>query len=137
MNASSGDAHGAASLRDYLNVIRRRKAVILQAVILIPLAAVLYSMHETPMYQASATVLLSRQDLADQLNDIQNQSASSNTLVPTQAAVARVPDIARRAIARLGLHGMTPEQFLAHSSVAQSANADTLVFRFRSTDPSL
>src|SRR5581483_10182950 len=33
--------------------------------------------------------------------------------------------------------GMTPEQFLAHSSVAQSANADTLVFRFRSTDPSL
>src|SRR5581483_5706065 len=103
MNASSGDAHGAASLRDYLNVVKRQKWIILQAVILVPLVALLYSWHETPMYQASATVLLSRQDLADQLNDIQNQSANSSTLVPTQAAVARVPDIARRAIAQLGL----------------------------------
>ena len=39
---SSGHAAHAATLRDYLNVVRRRKWVILQAVVLVPLAAVLF-----------------------------------------------------------------------------------------------
>src|SRR5581483_10142260 len=137
MNASSGDAHGAASLRDYLNVVRRRKWIILQAVILVPLAAVLYSLQQTPVYESSATVLLSRQDLSDQLNNIQSQTANSNTLVPTQAEVARVPEIFERTIAQAGLRTMTAEQFAAESSVGQSANADTLRLTVRNTDPKL
>jgi succinoglycan biosynthesis transport protein ExoP len=134
---TGSEGHGAATLRDYLHIVRRQKWIILQAVLLVPLAAVLYAWHETPVYQGTATVLLSRQDLADQLTNVQNPAANSNTLVPTQAAVARVPDIARRTIAQLGLGSMTPIQFLQHSSVTQSINADTLGFEFRSTDPLL
>jgi Mrp family chromosome partitioning ATPase/LPS O-antigen subunit length determinant protein (WzzB/FepE family) len=133
----TGVEHGASSLRDYLHIVRRQKWIILQALVLVPLVALLYSWHETPVYQGSATVLLSRQDLADQLTNAQNQTALSQTLVPTQAAVARVTEIASRTIAQLNLPAMTPQQFLQNSSVTQSANADTLGFDFRSTDPAL
>jgi succinoglycan biosynthesis transport protein ExoP len=131
------EGHGAATLRDYLHIVRRQKWIILQAVVLVPLAALLYSWHETPIYQGSATVLLSRQDLADQVTNVQNATANSTTLVPTQAAVARVTQIASRTIAQLGLRTMTPRQFLLDSSVTQSSNADTLGFEFRSADPLL
>ncbi|HEY6016196.1 MAG TPA: Wzz/FepE/Etk N-terminal domain-containing protein, partial [Gaiellaceae bacterium] len=65
---------GAATLRDYLQVARRRKWIILQAVVLVPLAAVLFSLQQTPVYQASADVLLSRQNLANTLNGLQDPS---------------------------------------------------------------
>jgi succinoglycan biosynthesis transport protein ExoP len=134
----TGDGgHGAASLRDYLSIVRRQRWIIVQAIVLVPVLALLYSWHQTPVYQGSATVLLSRQNLADQLTNAQNPTANSNTLVPTQAAVARVADIARRTIAQLGLTTVTAEQFLASSSVSQSLNADTLGFNYRSTDASL
>src|SRR5579862_7766085 len=94
----TGVEHGASSLRDYLHIARRQKWIILQAVLLVPLAALLYSFHETPVYQGTATVLLSRQDLADQVTNVQNATANSTTLVPTQAAVARVTEIAARTI---------------------------------------
>jgi Mrp family chromosome partitioning ATPase len=129
------EGHGASSLRDYLHIGRRQKWIILQAVVLVPLVALLYSWHQTPVYQGSATVLLSRQDLADQLLNTPNQTAYSTTLVPTQAAIARVSQIASRTIAQLGLRTMTPREFLSASSVTQSLDADTLGFHFQSTDP--
>jgi succinoglycan biosynthesis transport protein ExoP len=134
---ASGDAQDATSLHDYLTILRRQRWVILQAALILPIIAILYSLHETPVYQASATVLLSRSDLSDQLNNIQNANANSSTLIPTQAAVARVPEVARRAITQLGLNGMTPGKFLKHSSVVQKPGADTLGFKFSSTDPAL
>ncbi len=54
----------AASLRDYLHVVRRRKWIILQAVVLVPAAAIAFSLHQQKLYQASAQVLLSSQNLA-------------------------------------------------------------------------
>jgi uncharacterized protein involved in exopolysaccharide biosynthesis len=53
------------TLRDYLAVVRRRKWVILLAVLATPLAAVALAMRQEPMYAASAEVLLSRQNLAN------------------------------------------------------------------------
>ena len=41
MPAAGPGAH-AATLRDYLHVVRRRKWIILLAVVLVPLAAVLF-----------------------------------------------------------------------------------------------
>src|SRR4051794_9622608 len=68
---TSGHASHAATLRDYLNVARRRKWIIVQAVVLVPVAAVLFSLHQQKLYQAQAQVLLSTQNLAAQLTNTQ------------------------------------------------------------------
>ena len=64
----SEEGHAAAhihssTLRDYLRVVRRRKWIILQAVVLVPLAAVLVSLRQQDLYESSAQVLLSKADL--------------------------------------------------------------------------
>ena len=46
----------AATLRDYLHVVQRRKWIILIAVVLVPASAVAFSLREKPVYQASASV---------------------------------------------------------------------------------
>ena len=53
-----GQGDHAAELRDYLNVVRRRKWMILAAVVLVPAVAVVLSLRQKPAYQASASVLL-------------------------------------------------------------------------------
>src|SRR6266404_710550 len=68
---TSGHAAHATTLRDYLQIVRRRKLVILQAVVLVPAAAIAFSLHQQKLYQASAQVLLSSQNLAAQLTGTQ------------------------------------------------------------------
>ena len=99
------DTRGSSSLRDYLNVVRRQKWIIVQAVVLVPVLALLYSWHQTPSYNASSQVLLSGQDLQNALTGVQTptSSASDQTLVATQAQIAHIPEIASRTIAKLGL----------------------------------
>jgi uncharacterized protein involved in exopolysaccharide biosynthesis len=43
-----------ASLRDYMRLLRRRKWILLQAVILVPAIAVALSTRQSPVYQADA-----------------------------------------------------------------------------------
>ena len=73
---SEGDARGGhgASLRDYLRVVRRRKWIILQAVLLVPAVAVGLSLRQEKVYKATSQVLLVQQNPADQFNGI-NQSS--------------------------------------------------------------
>jgi succinoglycan biosynthesis transport protein ExoP len=126
---------GAATLRDYLQVVKRRKWMIIQAVVLVPLAAILFSLQQTPMYQATADVLLSRQNLANTLNGIQDPSVytQADRLAQTQADLARSPEVARRVLTQLHLTDRTPADFLASSVVSAKQNADILEFTV--TDP--
>lgn len=135
----ASDGRGAAGLRDYLNVARRRKWIILQAVVLVPIAAALYSASHSPVYGATASVLLSRTNLANSLTGIQDPSqfTQDTTLVQTQAQLARVPEIARRSIVALGDRSMTLQEFLGESSVSTSPNTDIIGFHFVSGDPLL
>ena len=45
-----------STLNDYIAVIRRRKWVVIQAMILVPVAAVLLSLHQHKLFQSSAQV---------------------------------------------------------------------------------
>ncbi|HEY6030562.1 MAG TPA: Wzz/FepE/Etk N-terminal domain-containing protein, partial [Gaiellaceae bacterium] len=119
---------GAATLRDYLQVVRRRKWIIIQAVVLVPLAAVLFSLQQTPVYQASADVLLSRQNLANTLNGLQDPSlyTQSDRLAQTQADIARSPAVGKRVLAQLHLTDRSVREFLGNSSVSPAQNADVL-----------
>jgi polysaccharide biosynthesis transport protein len=130
--------HGAV-LQEYLQVIRRRKWIIVSAVVLVPLVAIILSVRQTPVYEASAKVLLSRSNLANSLTGVQDSGVvvDDRTLVQTQADFARVPEIANRVLTKLGLRSTSPDQFLDDSSVSTATDSDILTFKVRNTDADL
>lgn len=130
-----GSGHGA-TLRDYLRVLRRRKWLIAQAVVLVPLAAVLFSLQQTVLYEASAEVLLSRQNLAATLTNTQDPLASQQAerVAQTQADLARTPTVAARVLETARAPG-TSEQFLEASTVRPKSDSDLLVFKVQDRAP--
>lgn len=124
------------TLRDYLQVVRRRKWVILLAVVAAPLAAVALSLRQEPLYRASAEVLLSRQNLATTLTGAQDPTAylQAERFAQTQADLAQAPEVARRTLERLEIIDRSPAELLRTTSVTAKPNADLLVIRV--TDPS-
>ena len=131
--------HDGSTLRDSLRVVRRRKWVILLAVLLVPLAAVLFSLRQEARYEASAEVLLSRADLAASLTGTPGLFASEDAtrFGQTQARLARVPAVAERVLGKTGLTDRTVEDFLAASDVSARQDADFLVFRVVDVDGAL
>ncbi len=135
----SGAERHATSLRDHLRVVRRRKWVILEAALVLPAAALAFSLHQQKLYQASSQVLLSRQNLASSLTGATDPTiyVQADRLAQTQAEVARVPTIAERALRDVGLRGRTAQDFLRHSSVAAGSNTDILTFTVADAKPTL
>lgn len=126
---------GATSLGAYLGVIRRRLPLVLLAVIVVPLAAVAFSLHQQKLYQASAQVLITNQSNAQNLL---GQQSAGTTIDPTRQAntdmtVAQVPEVARRTLAALGLHDRSGQDLLNHTVVSAASDADILTFSI--TDP--
>jgi Mrp family chromosome partitioning ATPase/capsular polysaccharide biosynthesis protein len=138
-DSSLASRHGGLTLRDYLQVVRRRRWTILFAVVLVQFLAVLLTLSQSPVYQATAQVLLSRQSLASSLNGLQDPSLSvqPDRFPQTQADLARSPAVANRVLAHLRLTDVTVKQFLASSSVSPAVDADVLTFRVRDTHPAL
>jgi tyrosine-protein kinase len=127
------------TLRDYLAVVRRRKWVILLAVVATPLAAVALAMRQEPMYAASAEVLLSRQNLANTLTGAQDPTLylQAERFAQTQADLAEVGTVADRTLEALALRDRDARSILDEVSVKARANADILVFRALDASPTL
>jgi succinoglycan biosynthesis transport protein ExoP len=129
----------AATLRDYLRVLRRRKWVILLALVVVPATAVVLSLRQDPVYEASADVLLSQQNLATALAGAPEQAgnASPDRQAQTQANLARIPEIARRTLDAVGLRNASTAYLLTQSSVEAQPNADMLTVAVRNEDRAL
>jgi len=113
-------------------VLRRRKWIFLLALVIVPLVAVALSLRQTPLYQASAQVLLKYQNLAGGISGIQDVSGvfqDPTRIAATQAKVAMVPAVAQRVVTAVGLRNTTPNDFLANASVSVQTDADILDFR--------
>jgi polysaccharide biosynthesis transport protein len=134
---SAGEAR-TNTLRDYLRVARRRKWIIAQAVILVPLVAVGLSLHQRKIYRASAQVLLATPNVANQLNGINDPALTQDAdrRAQTQADLARVPDVAREALRIAGLR-RSVDDFLSHTSAAAKTNADLLELAAEDHDPAV
>src|SRR4051794_11458066 len=120
----------------YLEVIKRRKWIMVQALILVPLVAVLLSLSQGKLYQATAQVLLTYQDLAAGVTGTADNAGvlqQPDRLAQTQVLVARVPAIFDRAVATAGVPGRTAQELRDASDVSVEANADILDFKV--TDP--
>ena len=123
------------TLAHYLRVLRRGWWIIAVTVVVTTATAVGLSLRQQHLYRASAAVLLSSsQNLASALSNVAVPSSDPQRVAATQASLARVPTVARRTLAALGLRDRTPEQFLDRSSVSASSTADLLTFSV--TDPS-
>jgi Mrp family chromosome partitioning ATPase len=117
-----------SALQQYLRTLRRRKWVVLQTLILTPLAAGFLSLRQQPQYQATASVLLGDETVASVLTGSAD-SASADRIAQTQADIARTPEVLRRAIARVGAQNVTVDDLLKRSSVSPRTNSDVLDFR--------
>jgi polysaccharide biosynthesis transport protein len=122
-----GWTHEGATLHDYLRVLRRRKWILLQAVILVPLAAVLFSLNQEPLYKASSSVLITNQDLSAAVLGIESFVAggSSERTAQTQADLARTHDVAARTVNAANVD-MSAREFLAISSAEPRTDADLI-----------
>ena len=121
----------AVTLQDYLQVVRRRKWMVVQAALLLTLAAVAYSLHQQKRYEASADVLLSAENLSTTVpgTSLNGLSQDPERTTQTQAQVARVPEVVQGALDQVSGTGLTAADFLANSSVSTSPTSDILTSR--------
>jgi Mrp family chromosome partitioning ATPase/capsular polysaccharide biosynthesis protein len=125
------------TLRDYLDTVRRWAGVVVISAVLAPVVAVLLANRQPPLYEASAKVLIQRQNLAFELQNVTDPTAFDPTRVlQTQAELARVPEVARRTVVAAGADE-GPSALLGASSVTAQDNSDILTFSVRNTDPDL
>lgn len=116
------------SLSAYLRILRRRKWILLVCAVIVPVAAYFVTASQPRVYQSSAQVYLSSADLAGALTGISASYVDPVQLADTQASLAQVPDVARRAIALSGVKGVTPDELLGMTSVV--AEGDTSILDF-------
>ena len=60
-------AHQGSTFLDYFNVLRRRKWIVLQAMIIVPLLAIVITARQDELWETQARVALDREGLADLL----------------------------------------------------------------------
>ena len=129
----------AVTLHDYLRVVRRRKWIVVEAALLLTLAAVVFSLHQERLYEASADVLLSAENLSGAIpgTPLNGLSQEPERTTQTQAQVARVPEVVQGALDRVDETGLTVADFLASSSVSSSPTSDILTFAVTNPDSTL
>ena len=125
---------GVSTSRHYLQVLWRRKWVVLVPLVTIPLAVYIASVRQDALYQVSADVLVNRQEVATTSLIGQTPALDdAGRTMDTQARLARVPLVAERALAAAGLPGAAPRTLLDHSSVYPLG--DFLRFQVSGDDP--
>lgn len=124
-------------LRYYLDVLRRRKWLVLPLVVLTPIIAYSITAQQQAVYKASADVLLSRQNLAANLVGVPDTTSLQDPqrFGQTEAELARTPEIASRTLAAAGIKNLSPGWLLGSSSVSPQPNADLLTFTVSSGSP--
>ncbi len=130
----------SGTLRDYLQLLRRRKWVVLLALILVPAVAVALSTRQSARYEAQAQVLLTHQSLAALLTNTQDQSVNQQLAdrnATTQADLARVPTVLAAALASVPGSHLTSFQLLHSSSVSAGQDSDLLTFAVIAKTPDL
>jgi succinoglycan biosynthesis transport protein ExoP len=133
----SGGSGEPRTLADYIAILRRRKQVIVLTTIAVTGTAFLLSSQQAKTYQATANVLLSRQDLGAELAGVSNPDLSGDParLAQTASELARSSQVADLAIRLAKVSGRTSATLLANSSVSPQVNADVLRFSVKDADP--
>jgi polysaccharide biosynthesis transport protein len=122
-------------IRDYLQVLSRRRWVVLLVLVAVPIAAVLLSLRQEPRYEAVAEVLMTDDDSAATVLGSSSGNRDPVRAMETQAELARGKQVAQAAVERSGLRGLTGEDLLADSEVTANQTSDLLQFSATAGDP--
>jgi len=122
-------------LVDRLKVLQRRKWLVLLAVVIVPAAAIAYSLSQPAKYEGRADVLLGQQSSVASISGTPDLSVTQDPqrIVDTETALAREPEVAQRVLATAKIHDRTADDFLSQSSVTSQTGTNLLSFRV--TDP--
>jgi len=131
----SDSATRQPNFRDYLRILRRRRVAVVLTTLVVTVGAVAFSLHEQTLYQATAQVLINRQDIAAAITQTQENPALSEDparYAATQSSIARSTAVARLTLAQAKVRDLSVKSFLLQSSVSPNATADTLSFEVKS-----
>jgi tyrosine-protein kinase len=126
---------GGSPLGHYLRVLRRGAWLVILCTAISAAGAVWLSLQQQRLYQASADVFLSTQNLAATLTNVQLPYTDPIREATTQADFARNREIAARALESSGYSDRDPNTLLGSSSVTAAPNANVLTFTVTDSDP--
>jgi Mrp family chromosome partitioning ATPase/capsular polysaccharide biosynthesis protein len=127
---------GVSTLRHYLQALWRRKWVGLAPLVAIPLVTLVATLRQPALYEASADVLVNRQEVATTSLIGQTPALDdAERTMATQVRLARVPLVIQRTLAAAGVTRTSTGTLLAHSSVFSLA--DIMSFKVSDHDPAL
>lgn len=124
-------------LAHYVAILRKHKRIVIASMLVVPIVAYIYSIQQAPAYEASAEVLLSRQNIAASVTGIEDPTGGqlSDRPVLTQASLARVPEVVQRTLIAAKRTDLSILGFLFSSSVVPKSNTDLLEFKVTNTEP--
>lgn len=131
-----GPSGERSRIRHFLRVLRRRKWIALQAAILVPAAAIVISIRETPVYRATSAVLLSPTTFTpDAFANGDPSDELASRVMATEAGVARSTGVVRQAVRLSRVAHLTTGELLGASKVTAQPGTDVLVFAVKGVDP--
>jgi Mrp family chromosome partitioning ATPase/capsular polysaccharide biosynthesis protein len=134
---TEGVSNRPNTVADYLTIVLRRKWMIIAPPVLAGLVAFALSTTQSPVYQATAKVLVKRTSFVSAIANVQDPSSIGDPtrFLTTEASIARSPELARRVVAEAGVPGETVRTFLNESSVKPESAADVLDVSVSNRDP--
>lgn len=129
-NLVTDNAQQPLTLRDYVETVRRWMWLIVLVAVIVPVVAYWRAARQPAVYEASAQVLINRQSVAFQLQGFNDPTTSGSNFLFTQAALARVPVVARRTVEAAHVN-RDASQLLGSSSVTTNGTDDLLRFSVR------
>jgi polysaccharide biosynthesis transport protein len=123
------------TIGDYLGVVRRYKWIIIVAALVVPTVAYFMSSRSPKIYQASADVLLNRQDLGATITGLPTQSTATDPYryALTQERLAEASTVSDRALEIAGLENLEGWG----SDVSADPDTDILSFNVTHADPDI
>jgi capsular exopolysaccharide synthesis family protein len=121
-------------LRDYLNVIRARRGIIILATVIVAGVALAVSLIQPPVYESEARVLVSEKDAGAALfgTVLPDLSSQPERALQTQVQLVKVRPVAEATIKKLSLE-IKPDELLKRVNVA--AVGQTNIIAITATAP--
>jgi tyrosine-protein kinase len=126
------------SLGTYLGVLRRRAWIVVVCAVVAPVVAYALSNRHAPIYSASADVYVNQQNIASALTGISSTPTSTQAVaVETQASLAAVPAVARRALRVAKRHDRSPGAVLGQTTITPNPTTSMLTFTVTDRSPTV
>ena len=124
------------TVADYLAIVRRRKWIVIVPPIVAAVLAFFVSSSHSPLYKASAQILVDRTSVVTAITNVGDPSLGDpNRFLQTQADIARSPELA--AIVAGHVPGLSPGRVLGETGVTPSADADVLSVHAQDRSPAM